>query len=403
MAGMKHFYCTAVFLFSMAGAAFGQGTATSESEAKERFYKGKEFVEDGEFTMAIEEFKESYKLKSIPMVLYNISMCYDELHQYKESLKYLRMYLEKKGDKIDADDKSKVEKRIKELENLLGKISIIVNEPGATLWIDETIAGYSAKLKVGGQEVGHDKKIKNLESTAEGEAGKIQIFLNGKYVDYNPDVHSYDADVGTHEILVAKKGFKDWHKEVGVLSGKVIVVKVDLESEKEASTKTTAGKKEVETKKIAEETVKGVMKDIMQTKLKISCGNKDAIVVVNDSSWGKTPQEKLVDPGKYTILLVAEGYRDWAKVVDIGPGEKVTVYADMKKIDEMPGPEGKGKEKEKEKPAGKKTAAQKIKSQWWLWTIVGVLIGGGVAGAIAGGVYQKGGDEHGTLDTRYPE
>jgi tetratricopeptide (TPR) repeat protein len=47
--------------------------------AKQRFGKGQKLFDEGKFTEAVKEFKEAYKLKQLPLLLYNIAFTYDKL------------------------------------------------------------------------------------------------------------------------------------------------------------------------------------------------------------------------------------------------------------------------------------------------------------------------------------
>ena len=48
--------------------------------AKQRFGKGQKLFEEGKYQEAVKEFKEAYKLKQLPLLLYNIAFTYDKLN-----------------------------------------------------------------------------------------------------------------------------------------------------------------------------------------------------------------------------------------------------------------------------------------------------------------------------------
>jgi len=120
----------------------GTGLCQDEDKAKEHFLKGKAFVEEGACDKAIIELKASYDLKPSPLVLYNIAICYDELHQYASAMKYFKRFL---VEAVDADQKTKsaVADRIKELSSFLGTLDLKVAPDGAEVFVDGESVGVS--------------------------------------------------------------------------------------------------------------------------------------------------------------------------------------------------------------------------------------------------------------------
>jgi tetratricopeptide (TPR) repeat protein len=372
--------------------------AAGSDEAKERFFKGKEMVEQGEFGKAIVEFKESYKLKPTAVILYNIAMCHEELHQYAKAILYLNLYLDKKGKDMGEEEKAKIEASLKELEKFVGKISVLVNEPGATVRVDGEFLGLSEELKVDDKGIGLGKEISGFAEA--GTIQKIQVVKDGKVEQYDPEKAGVGVDIGKHDVTVTKEGFSDWKESVEVISGKTKLVTVDLVPLEETNAKTPIFKKQAEIKKASKETVTEVMKGMMKPVLHIASAPEGALVAVDgEKLGGKPPYEKTLEPGKHKVFIKAEGYEDWGKEMDVGPAEKAYIYADLKKIEKAGAPkEGAGGGAK-----GGETRFGKVKSLWWMWAIIGVVVGGAIAGGIAAGVSHDGGDAHGSLDTRYPD
>jgi hypothetical protein len=388
---------TGVLLAALLFTLVAGGAAAGDDEAKERFFKGKEMVEKGEFEKAVVEFKESYKLKPNALILYNIAMCHEELHQYAKAIRYLELFLDKKGKGIGEEEKAKVEASIAELGKFVGKVAVLVNEPGATVRVDGELLGLSEELKVDYKGIGLGKEVSGFAEA--GAIQKIQVVKDGKTEHFDPEKAGIDADVGKHDVFVEKEGFEDWKQTVEVLSGKTKLVLVDLEPLEETKAKTSIFKKQAEVKKASKETVTEVMKGMMKPVIHIASAPKGALVAVDgEKLGGKPPFEKTLEPGKHKVFIKAEGYEEWGKTVDVGPAEKAYIYAEPRKIEKAGAPkEGEGGAK------GGETRFGKVKSLWWMWAIIGVVVGGGIAGGIAAGVAHDGGDAHGSLDTRYPE
>jgi len=165
--------------------------------AKEYFLKGKALVEEGAYKKAIVELNASYEINPVPIVLYNIGLCYDELHKYADAVYYYRLFTEK-SEGEEEELLAKVKERMEVLEKFLGTIEIEVNEEGAEIILDDKLIGTSP-------------------------VEKILI------------------ETGEHEFIVRKTGFYEIKKHFTVVSGKTVMhafqlKKIGLESKKKEDT-----------------------------------------------------------------------------------------------------------------------------------------------------------------------
>ena len=90
-----------------------QARADDIEEAKEHFRKGQTHYALGEFEDAAAEFREAYRLKDAPSILYNIGQAMRLLGQYKQSLFYYKQYLSKR---VDAPNRAEVEATMETLK-----------------------------------------------------------------------------------------------------------------------------------------------------------------------------------------------------------------------------------------------------------------------------------------------
>ncbi len=176
-------------LLLMSRPAVGQ-SEKEKNEAKERFEKGLAFVDEGDCKKAILEFKEAYKAYPVPVILYNMALCYDEMHQYALAMEYYSLYLatEKKvaGEQLEA-----IHKRMSTLETFLGTLKLSCNVDGADVSVD----GYH-----------------------KGQTPLQEVYL----------------ETGDHKIVVEKKPYRKFQDTVTVVSGKVTTLDVTLEEAKTA-------------------------------------------------------------------------------------------------------------------------------------------------------------------------
>jgi hypothetical protein len=151
--------------------------AQEKDEAKEHFLKGKALVEEGAYEKAVVELKASFDLKKVPIVIYNIAICYDEMHQYADAIRYYKMYLEMKEGQ-DTYLAENIEKRIEVLGQFIGYLDVQVDQAGA------------------------------------------EALLDGKLVGTTP-LEKIFIESGNHELVIRKTGFYEIKEQVTVVSDKV--------------------------------------------------------------------------------------------------------------------------------------------------------------------------------------
>lgn len=166
-----------------------------KNEAKERFHKGLAFVDEGDYKKAIVEFKEAYKMYTVPAILYNMALCYDDMHQYTMAMKFYKKYLAE-GKNISKQQMQAIDERIVTLESFLGTLKITCNVDGALVSVD-------------GNEMGETP------------------------------IHEIYLETGDHKVVIKKTFFKDYKETVTVISGKTMNLDTFLEVQPEEGTEGT--------------------------------------------------------------------------------------------------------------------------------------------------------------------
>lgn len=181
---MKHYACLfAVIALLLSGNAFSD----DKDKAKDHFLKGKALVEAGSYDKAIVELEASYDLNPFPIVLYNMALCYDELHQYADALKNYRKFLAL--DKNATEElRIKVTARIKKLNKFIGLLKLEVDIKGAEVLIDNKLVGHTP-------------------------AGVIPV------------------ETGVHDLTIRKTGYPDIKKKVKIISGQTTELSFSVEKE----------------------------------------------------------------------------------------------------------------------------------------------------------------------------
>ncbi len=113
----------------------------TESEARRLFSDGNERLESGDYVGALDKFRTAYGLWANAKILLNIGTALRQLGRNAEAADAYEDYLAHQ----DSDPKRKAEVTgiLKQLEALLGKLQISVNEPGARVIVDGKFVGES--------------------------------------------------------------------------------------------------------------------------------------------------------------------------------------------------------------------------------------------------------------------
>jgi hypothetical protein len=106
-----------------------------EDAARRHFELGqKAFNEDGDFGVAIEEYRKAYRLKPHPAGLFNIAQAHEKLQQYTAAVAWFERYLKDHG--ADPRTRTFVEKRLRWLRNLPARIQVDCVPQATALLID---------------------------------------------------------------------------------------------------------------------------------------------------------------------------------------------------------------------------------------------------------------------------
>ena len=97
-------------------AAAAPPTPDEKAKAREHYQKGLVHYDIKEFSEALAEFKNAYRVVQDPAFLFNIAQCYRKLGQDVEALDYYRNYARRFP---NAPNRGEVDRRIQEIEHEL--------------------------------------------------------------------------------------------------------------------------------------------------------------------------------------------------------------------------------------------------------------------------------------------
>jgi tetratricopeptide (TPR) repeat protein len=100
-------------VMALSSAALAQTSSNDQEAAKAHFLAGSAYYDQADYTGAVREFNEAYRLSQRPDLLYNIALAYERLERWDDAIGALRHYLR---DKPDAPDRETIAGRIETLE-----------------------------------------------------------------------------------------------------------------------------------------------------------------------------------------------------------------------------------------------------------------------------------------------
>ncbi len=117
----------AALLVLPAGQA-SAGNTDGKAEAKAHFTAGENHYNLNEFTEALQEFKDAYRLYPDPVFLYNLGQCERQLGHHEDAIRFYRSFLRLQP---KAPNKAEVQRKIEEMEAALRSKPPAELEPAA--------------------------------------------------------------------------------------------------------------------------------------------------------------------------------------------------------------------------------------------------------------------------------
>jgi tetratricopeptide (TPR) repeat protein len=132
-----------LLLTSSVMAAKPADNSNTTEMARANFHHGVQLYNEGSFEAALAEFRKAHQISPNYRLLYNIAQTYFELHDYVNSFKALKQYVQEGGNEIAADRRIEVNALNQKLEERIAFLDIECNLDGADIRIDDLSVGVS--------------------------------------------------------------------------------------------------------------------------------------------------------------------------------------------------------------------------------------------------------------------
>lgn len=114
------------------------------AEAEQRFKRGIQMYDDGNYDAARVEFERAYQLVPSYRILFNLGLCSQKLGDYVQAQRYLRRYLDIGGGELAPERRSEVDRQMAEIVPSIARGTVVLNVPGTEISVDDQCATESS-------------------------------------------------------------------------------------------------------------------------------------------------------------------------------------------------------------------------------------------------------------------
>lgn len=133
---------TAVLL-AHAPPCFAAPPDAARDEARDRFKRGVQLYNDGDFRGALIEFRRAYEVMPNYRLLYNLGQTSAEVQDHAAALRYFDAYLAEGKTEIPAARRKQVQAELEKLRGRVAQLTVKVSVDGAEVLVDDVLVGTS--------------------------------------------------------------------------------------------------------------------------------------------------------------------------------------------------------------------------------------------------------------------
>lgn len=113
----------------------------AKEEASERFRRGVELYNAGDYRAALIEFRRANEIAPNYRVLFNLGQASFELKDYVSAKRSFERYLEEGGDEVSEERRAAVQAELDKLEGYVAELELTVDVDGAEIAVDDLVVG----------------------------------------------------------------------------------------------------------------------------------------------------------------------------------------------------------------------------------------------------------------------
>ena len=229
---------------------------------------GRKYYRNGNYQLAIQKFKELYRLTDDSDVLYDLALTYQVLRKWDECVGYMGRFLKEAPNNPKKDRALNTQQSCEARRAGSHLLPIETDPPGADVYFDNRktpIQGqtkFAARVQVGVKRiwlelVGYEPVIKDIEIRkdepmvlrvvlqrridtgwlyVDSNVRDAQVYLDGKPLQLTPFLRPVAVSAGPHQLKVMRDGFAPFHGQPIVERFLMTRVDVPLGKSQDSST-----------------------------------------------------------------------------------------------------------------------------------------------------------------------
>ncbi|MFO0610406.1 MAG: PEGA domain-containing protein [Polyangiales bacterium] len=111
-----------------------------QNEARDRFRRGGEFYQNGDWPHAIEEYRAAFEIWNNPIILFNLAQAYRSDGQLTQAVETFNRYLQE-APSLTREQRAEVEEAVREIQETRAVLSFEVEPAGATVTLNGRALG----------------------------------------------------------------------------------------------------------------------------------------------------------------------------------------------------------------------------------------------------------------------
>lgn len=141
---MKARLASVVVLLGVALAtSAARAQPAAEEAARRHFQSATALYEAGDYELALTEFQAAYDAKPHPTVLRNVAATQERLRLYPDAIRTLERFLAEATGAALRTDRAAIEAHLVGLRSLVGRVEVVLAEPGFAIEVEGRAAGIS--------------------------------------------------------------------------------------------------------------------------------------------------------------------------------------------------------------------------------------------------------------------
>ena len=230
-------------------------SGTLTGPAHEAYEAARVLYSEGDPAGALAKFRQSHELSGDARLLWNMAVCERALHHYQRTRLLIERYLSE-APGVSAAERAEADETLAMIARLVGRVTLTVDEPGATVLIDSEPVGTTplatVSLDIGRHVIRVEKPgFAPTQQTLEVTGGVDSVFTLklervsrlGTLIVHAPDdanisvdgqargrgLWSGQVDAGPHTVRVTASGRREHFTTVDVLAQGTRSLEVTLE------------------------------------------------------------------------------------------------------------------------------------------------------------------------------